>query len=121
MAQKSIIDIFDGDKVKALNTFMNLMAARLLINLATDYMREAVEEHEKHGVHKQKGKELYNNATKWFDLYDKHMMKMLPTQNLSIAFLKDFDELRAIINGFILGHNDIEEDNKGVDNQAEVK
>lgn len=127
MAQKSIVDIFGGDRKKALDTFMNLMAARLLINLATDYMREAVEELEKHGIHKQKGKELYKNATKWFDLYDKHMMNMLPTQNLSIAFLKDFDELRSIINGFIIGHNEIEEESdkdcklQDNDNQLETK
>lgn len=122
MTDRNILDIFKGDQQAALDTYMGIMASFLLLNLANDYMNDVTEELAKRGLKVQKTKQLFNTTQKWFKEYNDHIQKMLPNKGLSYAFLDDFDELRAVIDGFILGHNNIkEEGDKDADNQEEEK
>ena len=109
MAERNIVDIFGGDEKAALDTYMGIMASYLLITLANDYMNDATEELAKRGLKVQKTKQLFNTTQKWFKEYNQHLQKMLPNKTLAYAYLDDFDELRAVIDGFILGQNRMRE------------
>ena len=98
-----------GDEKAALDLYLNIMTSYMLISVANDYMNDATEMLEKRGLKVETTKYLYNNATKWMKKYDEHLQKMLPGKRLAYAFLEDFDELRAVVDGYIQGHSEVKE------------
>ena len=109
-----------GDEKAALDLYMNIMASYMLLSVANDYMNDATEMLEKRGMKVEKTKFLFNTAQKWMKQYDEHLQQLLPSKNLAYAFMDDFDELRKVVDCFILGHNETKEigqqDTEGGDN-----
>lgn len=109
-----------GSEKDALDLYMNIMASYMLLSVANDYMNDATEMLEARGLKVEKTKFLFNNAQKWMKQYDQHMQALLPAKSLAYAFMDDFDELRKVVDCFILGHNETKEvgqqDTEGGDN-----
>jgi len=98
-----------GSEQAALDLYMNIMASYMLLSVANDYMNDATEMLEKRGLKTQQTKFLFNNAQKWMKQYDEHLQKLLPSKGLAYAFMDDFDELRKVVDCFILGHSEVKE------------
>ena len=108
--KKSVIDALMGDQAAALDIYMGVMASYLLTSLANDYLTDATDKLRAKGMVMGETKQMFGQLQRQFDRYHKHLFAMLPGNRLSRAFMEDYDELRSIVDGYILGHNAVKEE-----------